>query len=150
MQDRWGRGIAAFATFQAGDAIACLKLDYIQQDLDRINCPPRVQRLLPFIKAASALGLLLGRRRPRLGRLTAAALSAYFACAIGFHVRAKDPAWRSLPAGSLLALSFVIALRGYQDEQPTGPDRVGGAVVDMTGTATVEMIDQPEQAEIKV
>jgi hypothetical protein len=152
MQNRWGPGIAAFATFQAADALACLKLDYIQKDLDRLNCPPRVQRLLPFIKAASALGLLVGRRWPRLGRFTAVALSAYFAFAIGFHLRAKDPAWRSLPAASLLAVSLVVGLRGYQDGQLVGQERVSPfseTIIESTDTTPVEVIDrQPEPAEI--
>jgi hypothetical protein len=137
MQDRWGSGIAALATFQAADALACLKVDYIQEDLDRLNCPPRVQRLLPFIKAASALGLLMGRRWPRLGRITAVALSAYFACAIGFHLRAKDPAWRSIPAAALLAVSLVVGLRGYQDGQLVGQarvDTVDEGVIELTDT----------------
>ncbi len=121
MQDHWGRRIAAFAAFQAGDAIACAKLEYIRKDLERIDCPPRVRRLLPFIKAASAAGLLLGRRWPRLGRLTAAALSAYFVCAVGFHIRARDPAWRAVPAVSLLALSVAVAVRGYRGETPAEP-----------------------------
>ncbi len=144
MQDRWGRGIAALAAFQAGDAIASAKLDYIQRDLDRIDCPPRIRRLLPFIKAASAVGLVLGRRWPRLGRLTSAALSAYFVCAVGFHVRAKDPLWRSLPAASLLAVSLAVAVRGYEDDQPTSPNPVSRVDADVVPSAHVE-VDLSEQ-----
>jgi hypothetical protein len=129
MQDRWGRAVAGFAVFQAGDAIACAKLGYIQRDLDRLNCPPRIRRMLPLIKAASAAGLLGGRRWPRLGRLTGAALSAYFVCALGFHMRAKDPLWRSVPAASLLALSAAVAIRGYQD---TETDTSSTVEVDLT------------------
>src|SRR5579872_4480255 len=111
MPQRSDRLLTAFALFQAADAVGCATLPILQRDLDRLDCPPRVRRLLPFIKAASALGLLLGRRSPRLARITGWALTVYFTCAIGFHVRAKDALWRSAPAASLLVLSFAVALR---------------------------------------
>lgn len=146
MSDRWGRRIAGFAAFQVVDAVACAKAESIQADLERLNCPPRVRRALPVIKAASAAGLLLGRRSPRLGRLTGGALSAYFLCAIGFHVRAKDPIWRSVPAASLLTLSAAVALHGYPDnrpvevevETPTTEAVVEGADVDVHLTTSAD------------
>jgi hypothetical protein len=109
MTVRWGRHINRFAAFQLGDAVACaIPLAYIERDLDNISCPPTLRRALPPIKAASAVGLVLGRRWPLLGRITAWSLVGYFCCAIGFHVRAKDPVWKSLPAGSLLVTSAVL------------------------------------------
>lgn len=115
MAVRWGRHVTAFAAFQLGDAVACaIPLEYIRKDLDNIGCPEALQRALPPIKAASAAGLLLGRRWPALGRLTALALVGYFVTAVGFHVRAKDPAWKSLPAASLMLTSGVVARRAYR------------------------------------
>ena len=115
MAIRWSRHVLGFAAFQLADAIACaIPLDYIQRDLDNIKCPDSIQRALPTIKAASATGLLLGLRWPRLGRLTAFSLVAYFLAAIGFHVRAKDPAWKAMPAASLLVTSAVFGLRGFR------------------------------------
>ena len=115
MPASWGRHVAAFAAFQLSDALACaIPLDYIRRDLDNIGCPEPVRRAIPPIKAASAAGLLLGRRWPLLGRITSVALVAYFLTAIGFHVRAKDPAWRSLPAGSLMVTSGVFAARAFR------------------------------------
>lgn len=114
MGTRWRRHVLAFAAFQAGDAVACaIPLDYIRRDLENIGCPDPIQRALPTIKAVSATGLLLGLRFPRLGRLTAFSLVAYFLAAIGFHVRAKDPAWRAMPAASLMVTSAVFGLRAY-------------------------------------
>lgn len=56
----------------------------------------------------------LGRRWPLVGRVTALSLVAYFLTAIGFHVRAKDPAWKSLPAASLMAASGIFGMRAYR------------------------------------
>jgi hypothetical protein len=115
MTVRWDRPIIAFAVFQLGDAVACaIPLDYIRRDLDNIGCPDSIRRALPSIKTASAAGLLLGRRWPLIGRVTASALVAYFLTAIGFHVRAKDPAWKALPAASLLATSGILGMRAYR------------------------------------
>jgi hypothetical protein len=114
---RWNRRVFAFALFQIGDAVACaIPVDYIRRDLDRIDCPDSIRRALPTIKLASATGLLLGLRWPRLGRLTAISLVAYFLAAIGFHVRAKDPGWRTMPAASLMVASAVVGMRAYRSE----------------------------------
>lgn len=99
---------------QAGDAIACaIPLGVIRRDLDRLGCPPALQRAIPVVKAASVAGLLLGRRDPRLGRLTTAALLAYFACAVGAHARVRDPAWRYAAAVAMGGLTAV-ARRTYR------------------------------------
>jgi hypothetical protein len=117
MAVQWSRHVAAFAAFQLGDAIACaIPLDYIRRDLDNIDCPDSIRRVLPSIKATSAAGLLLGLRSPRIGRLTAFSLVAYFLAAIGFHVRAKDPAWKAMPAAFLAVTSTVIAVAAYRVE----------------------------------
>jgi hypothetical protein len=115
MADRWGRRVVAFAAFQLVDAVACaIPLDYIRRDLDNIDCPEPIQRALPFIKAASAVGLLVGRRWPVVGRATAISLMAYFLTAIGFHVRAKDPPAKALPAASLMLTSGVFGMKAYR------------------------------------
>lgn len=105
----------AFAANQFGDAIACaIPLDIIRRDLNRLDCPESLQRALPVIKTASATGLVLGTRWPRIGLLTTSSLVGYFLAAIGFHVRAKDPLWRSVPAGSLCAASVVIGSKAFR------------------------------------
>lgn len=110
----WNRFVFAFAANQLGDAIACaIPLDIIRRDLDRLACPRSLQRALPVIKAASAAGLVVGTRWSRLGRMTAFSLVGYFLAAIGFHIRAKDPVWRSVPAASLCAASAVIGSQAF-------------------------------------
>jgi hypothetical protein len=115
MAVRRSRHIIAFAAFQLGDAVACaIPLDYIRRDLENIGCPESIQRALPYIKAASAVGLLLGWRWPKLGRVTSVSLMAYFLTAIGFHVRARDPVWKAMPAASLMVTSGVFGMQAYR------------------------------------
>ena len=105
----------AFAAIQLGDAIACaIPLDIIRRDLDRLDCPESLQRAVPVIKAASAAGLVVGTRWSWLGRLTAFSLVGYFLAAIGFHVRAKDPVWRPVPAASLGTASAVVGSQAFR------------------------------------
>lgn len=68
---------------------------------------------LSIIKGASAVGLVVGLKRPRLGELTAAAFIAYFVAALGFHARAKDGVLRFAPAAGVLMWA-VLALRFYR------------------------------------
>lgn len=88
MDEGKDRAVLGLAAFQALDALACAVPNrYITDALDNVDCPPVVRQVLPLVKAAAAAGLLLGRRDPRLGRLTTRALQAYFVIAIGLHVR---------------------------------------------------------------
>ena len=99
---------------QAGDAVACaIPLGLIRRDLDRLGCPPAVQRAIPVVKAASVAGLLAGTARPAVGRMTTMALLGYFACAIGAHARARDPAWRYAAAVGMTALT-LFSNRSYR------------------------------------
>jgi hypothetical protein len=86
---------------------------WVKDDLDHLGFPEDLRFLFPLIKGGSALGLLAGLRWPRLGRLTAIALIAYFVAAMGYHARAKDRALRYGPAIGMLAWS-ARTLRGYK------------------------------------
>jgi hypothetical protein len=102
---------------QVGDAVACaIPLAIIRRDLTRLGCPPALQRAIPVVKAASAVGLVAGRRDPRIGRLTTDALVAYFVCALAAHGRVRDPAWRWAAATGMLGLT-VVARRSYTDPE---------------------------------
>ena len=104
----------ALTLVQAADALACaIPIPLVQEALDHVGCPPALQRAIPVVKAASAVGLLAGHRSRPLGRLTTGALVGYFACAIGAHVRVKDPAWRYGAAIGMLGLTLV-ARRSYR------------------------------------
>ncbi|HEU5082309.1 MAG TPA: DoxX family protein [Acidimicrobiales bacterium] len=112
---------------QATDAVACaIPLEVIRQDLERLGCPPWLQRTIPVVKGASVVGLLVGRRHPRLGRLTTDALVAYFLCALGAHARVRDPAWRWAAAAGMLGLT-IVARQAYAERGPE-PE-----VIDLTG-----------------
>ncbi len=108
--DRSTKLVLRLAAFQAGDAVACaIPLAYITRDLDRLGCPEELRSALPVLKGASVLGLLAGLKYEPLGALTATALVAYFGAAIGFHLRSRDPLWRSAPAASV-GLASAVAL----------------------------------------
>ena len=81
--------------------------EWAQADLDRLRFPEELRFLFPIIKFASVLGLALGFRWRPMGRLTSAALVAYFLLAVGFHARAKDPPRNYLAALAMLAWSYM-------------------------------------------
>jgi len=106
--------VRALTAIQAADAVACaIPLPALTAALDRVGCPPALQRAIPVIKAASVVGLLAGRRDARLGRLTTTALLAYFACAVGAHARVKDPAPQYVAALGMAGLT-AIAHRSFR------------------------------------
>ena len=86
---------------------------WLKEDLEHLGFPWRFRLVFPMVKAASVAGLLGGLRWPRLGRITAQALVAYFVLAIGFHVRAKDGLLRWSPAAAMLGWS-ALAVRAYE------------------------------------
>ena len=109
------RFVLALAGFQVVDAVACaIPLGYIKADLDHIRCPEPLQKALPLIKGASAVGLIGGLKLPRLGALTCGALVAYFLAAIGFHVRAGDRPLRSVPAATIGMWSAFTLFRVFR------------------------------------
>lgn len=81
--------------------------EWAKADLDRLRFPEELRFLFPIIKFASVLGLALGFRWRPMGRLTSAALVAYFLLAVGFHARAKDPPRNYLAALAMLAWSYL-------------------------------------------
>ena len=125
---------ALLLAIQAGDAVACgIPLPIIQRDLERLGCSPALQRAIPVLKAASAVGLLAGRKDPRLGRLTTDALMAYFVCALGAHARVRDPLWRWAAATGMLGLTLV-ARRAFREDSEV-IDLVPEEEIDLTGEA---------------
>lgn len=116
---------AALTAIQAGDAVACATLPIIQDELARLGCPPWLRTTIPALKAASAVGLLAGRRRPWAGRLTTDALAAYFVCALGAHARVRDEPWRYVAAVGMLGI-VLVARQAYRE--PSEEE-----VVDLTG-----------------
>lgn len=89
---------------------------WAKDDLDRLGFPERFRFVFPIVKASSVAGLLLGLRWRALGRLTAAAVVTYFLVALGFHVRAKDPIIKYVPAVGMLGWSSL-ALRSMKSRR---------------------------------
>jgi DoxX-like family len=76
-------------------------------DYARAGVPERWLTPLAFLLIAAALGLVAGIVWAPLGAVTACALVAYFAVAIGFHIRHADARHASTP--TLLALMSIAA-----------------------------------------
>jgi len=113
MQSRLTYLAGGLAVFQLVDALATSLLrQHFKDQLDHLGVPENVRVLLPLIKVSTSAGLLLGLRIPRIGALTSAALVAYYAAAIEFHLLAKDHPAVSLPAVAF-GSSAAVALLGF-------------------------------------
>lgn len=107
------RTYAVLAAVQAGDAVACaIPVAPITKAFDAVGLAPELRPLIPWVKTASALGLLSVYRLPGLARLTTFMLTGYFVLAVAFHVRARDWSPGLLAASSFLALYGAMTARG--------------------------------------
>ena len=79
-------------------AVAALPNRYGDDHLAGLGVPPEVRRVLPAIKATATCALVVGTRRSRLRSLTAAAMVAYYAAAVTFHVESRDTLFNTAPA----------------------------------------------------
>jgi hypothetical protein len=101
---RWGFGSRSqpdvLVALLLGDLAlnALVPKQWMDSNDDRIGVPRDLRPWLNPIKGAAVVGLLLGKRWPKFGALTAAATTAYFVVATGYHVRAKDNALFTAPA----------------------------------------------------
>lgn len=84
--------VVVLAVVQAVDAAISIKpVDWpVRQCLTGVNVPQRWWWVFPWVKGASALGLVAGIWVPALGTVTAVALVAYFVLALVAHVRARN------------------------------------------------------------
>src|SRR5688572_4521166 len=62
----------------------------VEEHFDRMRFEPWVRKSVLPVKLAGTVGLLLGRRWPKLGAFTAACFVAYFAIAVRYHRRVDD------------------------------------------------------------
>src|SRR4051812_5251336 len=107
------RTYALLAAFQAGDAVAnAIPIAYVVKAQDDVELATELRPVLPFVKAASALGLLSVFRFPGLARLTTFMLTVYFVLAVAFHVKAKDWSPGLVAASSFLALYGFMTVKG--------------------------------------
>ncbi|MGZ8802609.1 MAG: DoxX family protein [Mycobacterium sp.] len=107
------RNYALLAAIQAGDAVACaVPIAPIEKTFDDIGLAPELRKIIPFVKVASAIGLLSVYRFPGLARLTTVMLTVYFVLAVGFHIKARDWSPGLVAASSFLALYGAMTVKG--------------------------------------
>jgi hypothetical protein len=107
------RTYAVLAAVQAGDAVLCaIPIPPITKVFDDLGVPMNLRRIIPPVKAASAIGLFSVNRFPRLARLTTAMLTVYFVVAVSFHVKAKDWSPALVAALSFLGLYGAMTVKG--------------------------------------
>ena len=73
--------------------------------------------MIPFgiLLASAALGLLIGFAVPVLGTAAAIGLVLYFTCALGAHLRVRDPGIGGAVSFLVLAVAALIADLGYHN-----------------------------------
>lgn len=73
--------------------------------------------MIPFgiLLASGALGLLIGFAVPVLGTAAAIGLVLYFTCALGAHLRVRDPGIGGAVSFLVLAVAALIADLGYHN-----------------------------------
>lgn len=108
-----GRAYAVLAAFQAADAAACVgPIAPIKKAFDDVGVPEELRRVIPIVKAASAVGLLSVFRFPALARLTTFMLTIYFVLAVGSHLRVKDWSPNLAAASTFLLLFATMTAKG--------------------------------------
>jgi hypothetical protein len=73
--------------------------------------------MIPFgtLLASGALGLLVGLAVPALGTAAGIGLVVYFICALGAHIRVRDPQIGGAVTFLVLAVAALIAALGYHN-----------------------------------
>jgi hypothetical protein len=73
--------------------------------------------MVPFgiLLACGAAGLLAGFAVPALGQAAAIGLVAYFSCAVGAHVRVRDPKIAGAASFLLMAIAALVVGVAYRD-----------------------------------
>jgi hypothetical protein len=106
--------LATLAAVQAAQAAAdAVPLAAVTHALDGVGFPTRYRWIFPVVKGASAAGLAAGIKFPRIARLTLVMLTGYFVCAVGAHLRARQPLSMALPAFGFLGGYAALAARSF-------------------------------------
>lgn len=104
---------AALAVFLAGDAVAsAVPVPYVAKNMDAMRIPAEFRWAVPVAKAVTALGLASVFRFPRVARVTTAALTAYFAGAVGIHCAVRNRVANIVPAALLLVVFAAMTVQG--------------------------------------
>jgi DoxX-like protein len=104
--------MAALATGYAA-SLNFLGAESVKVVADRVHVSAKW--MVPFgtLLAAGALGLLAGLAVPVLGEAAAIGLVVYFICAVGAHLRARDPAVGGAISFLVLVAAALVADLGY-------------------------------------
>jgi hypothetical protein len=107
--DRRRQVSLVLATLQAGDLIVTrVWAKYGDAHLDHLGVAPWLRPMLPAIKLAVVVSLVVTSNRPRARSTTGAALVAYYSAAVTFHVLSGDSPTDAAPAAACGAFAGTI------------------------------------------
>ena len=102
--------VVLLAAIQLGDAVMCFEpVGFIAKCFADVGLPRALWPVMPWVKVAATVGLLVGLWVPYVGALTDAALVVYFVCAVSAHIRARDFG-RNLVLNASLSLVLCVAV----------------------------------------
>src|SRR3954454_9753262 len=94
------------AIMHVADLIASQTLpQFGDYHLDHLGVPRRLRPVLPMTKAAAVVALAVTREHPKPRSAVGAALVAYYAAAVTFHVLSDDGPAQAAPAAAFGALA---------------------------------------------
>ena len=85
----------------------------IQEEFAAYGLPAWSVGLVGFVKVSAAIGLLVGIFIPQAILPSALVLTVLMLCAVGLHLRIKDPPAKSMPAATVLLLTLFLAYYSY-------------------------------------
>ena len=91
-----------------------VRYDNIIQEFKQYGLPDWLRDLVGILKLTFALLLLLGIQRAFLAMVGSLGIAGLMGCAFAVHLRVKNPAFKMLPALTLLVLSLIIAVTNYR------------------------------------
>jgi DoxX-like family len=104
-----GRVVRVLAILQAVDFVGSQAMpQFGDAHLDHLGVPQWLRPLLPATKAAAVVALVATRERPKARSAVGAALVAYYASAVTFHLLSGDGPDKAAPAAAFGALAAVI------------------------------------------
>ena len=91
-----------------------VRYDNIIQEFKQYGLPDWLRDLVGILKLTFALLLLLGIQRASLAIIGSLGIAGLMGCAFAVHLRVNNPAFKMLPALTLLVLSLIIAAINYR------------------------------------
>jgi hypothetical protein len=107
--DRTRQASLALAAIQTGDVVVTLvSSKYGDAHLDHLGVAPWLRPILPMVKLAAIVSLVVTSDRLRARSITGAALVVYYSAAVTFHALSGDPTRDALPAAACGVLAGAI------------------------------------------